>query len=251
MNAAILVFLSGSLLFGAAPDAPAPEGKMKVFILSGQSNMVGQGDAKSLPEDLAGTPENVFMFSKGKWQPFEPGGGRFGPEVTFVREMAKAWPGQKIGIVKYAKGGTSLSQWDPDLAGSLYEKLMTLVKAAREEEDFEVAGMLWMQGERDSKNEAAAKAYAENFKSFIARVRQDLERPELPFLFGRINNKGNLVELVRKAQEETPANVPGTAMIDCDGLSKKSDNLHYDTEGQLEMGRLFAAAYLKLTEEEE
>jgi hypothetical protein len=54
---------------------------------------------------------------------------------------------------------------------------------------------------------------------------------------------------VREAQETLKRS--GYAWIDCDDLDKHSDNLHYNTKGQIELGRRFAAAMVKLMDREE
>ena len=67
------------------------------------------------------------MFENGKWQPLKPFKKpqqnqeklgitefTFGPEIAFGHEMAKAWPDETIGIVKFAIGGTSILTWKPD-----------------------------------------------------------------------------------------------------------------------------------------
>jgi len=45
---------------------------MKVFILSGQSNMVGWGNSTELPDNLWYGTENKLMFENGKWQKLKP-----------------------------------------------------------------------------------------------------------------------------------------------------------------------------------
>jgi hypothetical protein len=52
------------------------------------------------------------------------------------------------------------------------------------------------------------------------------------------------VDAVRKAQQDCPA--ARYTWVDCDGLSKLGDNLHYDTAGLVKMGQLFAESALKL-----
>ena len=60
----MMVLVPGSLAF-----AEAPTKKMKVFVLAGQSNMVGYGDSTELPDDLRKGNDRVLMFEDGKWQP--------------------------------------------------------------------------------------------------------------------------------------------------------------------------------------
>ncbi len=129
--------------------AQAADKPIKAFICAGQSNMVGWGDSTKLPDDLRKGNDRVLMFEDGKWQPLRPhepanqGQERvgltefhFGPEIAFGHEMAKAWPDETIGIIKFSIGGTSLLAWKPDWSkedadrvgqgrhGSLYKKLM-------------------------------------------------------------------------------------------------------------------------------
>jgi hypothetical protein len=51
---------------------------------------------------------------------------------------------------------------------------------------------------------------------------------------------------VRAAQAALPERVPRTAVVYTDGLGKQADSIHYDTAGQLELGKRFARAYSAL-----
>jgi hypothetical protein len=260
---------AASAFAGEPEPKPEPEDKMKVFLFAGQSNMVGHGNTKDLPEELAGEAENVFQLRRKTWQPYTPKGS-FGPELAFMREMSKAWPGQKLGFIKVATGGTSLLDWDPDwtqekadITGgkktAYYTKLTEQIKQAREQQDFEIVGMLWMQGGRDTKFEEAAKLYEENFRNFVARIRADTGVPDLPFLFGRTSYpgpRGGLgghphLALVQAAQEAVADEDKNIVMVATKGLPTRGDNIHYDTKGQLELGQRLAKAYLKMLEEPE
>lgn len=79
--------------------------------------------------------------------------------------------------------------------------------------------------------------------------RKEFGGKDMPFVCGRINPpKGwNNREAVRKAQEGIRRE--HYAWINCDDLSMHKDNLHYDTKGQMEMGKRFAEAMVKLMEE--
>ena len=122
-NIALLVVL----LYLPSSNMNAADEPLKVFILAGQSNMVGWGDSKKLPDDLRRGNERVLMFENGKWQPLKPikkamknqqkfgmTEFSFGPEIAFAHQVAKAWPDETIGIVKVAIGGTSILTWKPD-----------------------------------------------------------------------------------------------------------------------------------------
>ena len=131
--------------------------------------------------------------------------------------------------------------------------MKALVEDAGKKKKIEIVGMLWMQGESDAKPQFAS-AYGENLKNFIETVRKDFENPDLFFVAGRINpTKQNydqkLVRIVRTAQESCP--LEGYAWVDCDDLTKVGDNVHYDTEGLVELGYRMADTMMKLMEMKE
>lgn len=266
-------------------SAEAPTRKMKVFILAGQSNMVGWGNSTKLPNDLRDGNDRVLMFENSKWRPLKPfkRASRkqqkfgmkefsFGPEIAFAREMAQAWPKETIGIVKFSIGGTSILTWKPDWSkkdadrvrqgrlGSLYKKLMTKVKQAGKNRELEIVGFLWLQGGGDMKKVDVAKEYLDNLKSLVAAVRKDTGVSDLPFLFGSSRNRGipddlsKLVpmrregrwpaaEWVLKAQWDAQRQIPHSKMVILRDIEKHPRNVHYNTVGQLKVGRLFAQAF--------
>ena len=270
-----------------ATQAHAADKPIKAFILAGQSNMVGWGDSTKLPEDRRKGNDRVLMFENGKWQPLRPhepanqGQKRvglaefhFGPEIAFGHEMAKAWPDETIGIIKFSIGGTSVLAWKPDWRkedadrvgqgklGSLYRKLMEKVEAAKKSRDIEIVGFLWLQGGGDTKNADVAKEYLDNLKSVVAAVRKDTGVAELPFVYGTTRIEGipddltdfeepkNLPPgrpgawLVLKAQFDAQKEIANSKMVILRDIEKHPRNVHYNTAGQLEVGRLFAEAYL-------
>ena len=174
-------------------------------------------------------------------------GGVFGPEISFARQMADHHH-QPLGIIKVSVSGTSLAKdWSPDRRGYLYDWLIATVQEAVKTGRFEIEAIIWMQGESDARDEAMAGLYAQNLTHFIQRIRSDLNQPDLPFVFGRINPVKSycpFVDQVRRAQQEL--DMPNVVMVDCDGLAKHRDGIHYNAAGQVELGQRFAAALIKL-----
>jgi hypothetical protein len=90
-----------------------------------------------------------------------------------------------------------------------------------------------------------AKAYRQNLKDFIAKVRSDFNAPEMKFVAGRITTMSKLwataenIELVRKAQEEVSKIDGNASWIDTDDL-KWAYYGHYGTQGQIDLGIRFA-----------
>ena len=240
----------------------------QVFILAGQSNMVGSGVTAEVPDRWRTAPANLRLFVDGEVCPWLSG-DRFGPEVGFGVELATALPDTRIVLLKVARSGANLYyDWNPDgvsrgdedvYRGPVYPALLASMDALsarlrRQGETTVTAGMLWMQGERDSVIEAMADAYDMNLRAFIRRVRLDLG-PGLPFLMGQVSPR--IIELpglryrhafretVRRAQAAVAESVPGVALICTDDLPQ-SDNLHFTTAGLLELGRRYAAACLRM-----
>lgn len=229
-----------------------------VVLLAGQSNMVGYGLSEELSPELAELPSNVQLFVDGK--PADPTDReRFGPEVGFAHAIAEAEPDQTFILVKFAVGGTSLLAWAPEWtseeaeitnnagAGPLYKRFHDYLAEVPVPDDATFGGILWMQGERDARFPQAGKAYFENLHTLIEAFRHDTGEPSAPFILGRVNPPADrflLLDAVRRAQEVAARALPGVRLVDTDDLTKRDDDVHYDSEGILELGRRFADAFL-------
>lgn len=243
---------------------------LKVFICAGQSNMHGIGaDVSLLPEHLRGEQEHLF-FNKKEWVALSPENLKragLGPETSFIAKMGEHL-GEKIGVIKLAVGGADLAiVWDPEAEGSpeepaaegverektgrrLYPTLQKQYQKAKKAKEIEVVGMIWMQGEADSKTEDYALAYKENLEAFMQKARKDFNAPDMPFIAGRVNpenpQKYAYVEDVRKAQESIT--LAGYAFIDCDHLEKLEDKVHYSIPGRVMLGEMFAEQMILMLE---
>jgi hypothetical protein len=254
---ALLLFLT-SLIY--SPASQSQVAALKVFILAGQSNMMGIGNETELPAELIEPVDSVLYYqysiSGSRWITQTPE-LNFGPELTFARCMTGTM-GEPIGIIKLAFPATNLAfVWNPDLRSSLYKTLMNLVHDAQKTRPITITGMLWMQGENDSSFKNMAYAYKSNLQNLICRVRSDVGVSGLPFVAGRVNPNAPYVGIVRDAQM-TAGDDDGDgiaechegsyAWVDCDGIpnSKYFDNVHYNTAGQIELGYRFAEAMLGL-----
>ncbi len=212
----------------AAGKAPAKVAKARLFILSGQSNMVGLKERLSL-------------------EPF----------------LKKAFPGEQIVIAKSSQGGQPIRRWykkwqvpkgakvAPFTAGDLYGRLMTVVNQRVPDgkfDKFASVTFVWMQGERDAKTGLAA-VYAESMAGLIAQLKADINRPDMTTVIGRLsdclkNHAG--WEAVRAAQMKVAKDDPKVACIDTDDLNGPKDGLHYSKAGYQTMGERFGAAAVKL-----
>lgn len=224
----------------------------ELYLLIGQSNMAGRG--KTTAADRKPHPR-VFKFSKrNAWVPAtaplhfdKPRIAGVGPGDGFGRAMAEAEPQAKIGLVPCAVGGTPLRRWVK--GGDLYENAVKRARSAMKQGTLK--GVIWHQGESDSRSEKTAGTYAKRLAAMIGDLRKDLNSPQLPFVageLGRFLNRKRLPhwESVNAAINSLPKTVPHVAVVDSKGLKAKKDGVHFDAESAREFGRRYAAAMLKL-----
>jgi len=176
--------------------------------------------------------------------------------VSFGYQLKKLYPQDDIYLIKSSTGGTNLAlDWNPnpDSMGPQYKLFKAradaaLANLAAAGKKPVIAGMIWMQGEDDSTVPANAKAYQDNLKNFIKKVRSDFAAPKMKFVLGRITYMSKLwtttdnIDTVRAAQQKIPEIDGNAAWFDTDDL-KWSYYGHYGTQGQIELGLRFAKEF--------
>ena len=221
----LLPLLSCCLVLLLAASAVA-EGKVRLFILSGQSNMAG------LP-----------------------------PQVSFTPTVEKAFSGDEVIVVKDAVGGQPIRRWykewkpaqgeKPARTGDLYDRLLKKVKAAVGDRKPASISFVWMQGERDAR-EGHAAVYKASLEGLIAQLRADLNRQDINVVVGRLSDFSNAAyrdwDRVREAQVEFAASNARYTWVDTDDLNGDKDDLHYTKKGYRTLGKRFANAAIELVE---
>ncbi len=255
---------------------PAQGKKIKVFILSGQSNMVGQGASYQLDDDAKTGNGRVLMFEQGRWQPLRPLRKNFGPEIAFGRRMSQAWPDETIGIVKQSVGGTGVLAWNPNWTkeqanrtgdarkGNLWKALTGKVHDACAAADCEIVGFVWLQGGKDMSKVDTGKEYGKNLGALVQGIRKKFGVAELPFVLGSYRAKDMPDDLspmaekvkaltprkgayyVLQAQYEAEKKLAPANMVPLVDIEKHPNDVHFNTVGQLKTGKLFAEGYLEL-----
>ncbi len=237
-----------------------------VVILAGQSNMAGWTETRytDLPGWLQVMPSQVEFYQFGRRMEFsQQPGGRFGPEVAFGKYLAAWYPGRRIALVKLAVGGTSIYDWariwnprvsyrmtESSIQSSLYELLKKQVTLSKTLENGNtVSAFLWMQGERDARYPQAANAYLANIRYLISDWRREYQSWYAPFILGRINPPAAYhpaADTIRHAQELVCQQFQYTRFVDTDDLQKAADQIHYNTRGQMDLGRRFAEEFRRV-----
>ena len=250
-----------------------------VWILAGQSNMEGVGNlvnvhppedkvrmfdmvqetwqiAKEPPHNLPGSVDSVHWRLNAQKEPERLTGEKLidfnanrkkgaGLGLPFAAAYEKA-ADVPVGLIPCAHGGTSMDQWDPakfdrnNPGTSLYGSMIRRVQAAS---GGKVKGVLWYQGESDA-NPKAAPIFRDKFQGFIAKVREDLAQPDLPFYFvqiGRhVNDQNqdpwNQVQEIQRQLGTTIPNAAVFAAIDSD----LDDQIHVSTTDLKRLGENMA-----------
>ncbi|MBP0996642.1 hypothetical protein J8629_06115 [Serratia fonticola] len=224
---------------------------LPVYLLLGQSNMLGiRSTQDQLPNQLKKPQPNAVFFHDNRWLPLAPGISEtkgFGPEISFAYEISKH---NKIGIIKVSAGDTNLAvNWNPKTKNGLYSQTIELVNKATLTKPIEIKAVLWMQGESDGLNETMAKSYGSNLNQLINSLRSALKNPSLPFSVCRETapkQQFPYTDYVRLSQQNAQFITKNYQWFDCDKLPKGKDNLHYDTYGQVQLGKLFAKSVISL-----
>ncbi|WP_442844589.1 sialate O-acetylesterase [Leeuwenhoekiella sp. H156] len=304
MISRILGILAGLALPLSGLAQQTAKDTIHLYFLGGQSNMEGYGYTKNLPDSLDNTFENVYIFEgnptddeqplggQGVWEPLQPGHGtgfksdgitnthsdRFGIELSFAKKLQQYYPDQKIALVKYAKGGSSIDSlaagrfgaWDPHYNGKIginqYDHFLATLNNALTTKDLDgngredylvPMGILWMQGESDGdKTEAIAQKYYHNLSQLMNLIRASLRTDDLPVVVGKISDSWNAPdgkvwdygELVQYAQEKFAREDSNAAIIRSTRYYKYSDPWHYDSAGYINFGEQFADAVYRLNE---
>ena len=131
-----------------------------------------------------------------------------------------------------------------------YKKATMAARAAAALSAGTLKGILWHQGESDSQA-GLAEAYEEKLLDLVTRFRKELKAPEVPFLVGQMGRFPDQPwtperSLVDAAHRRLPNLVPFSAFVPADGLSHKGDKVHFDSASYRELGRRYAAAWLRL-----
>jgi beta-glucosidase len=198
------------------------QGDLHLFILSGQSNMVG-----------------------------------LKPRVSFTPRVHEALAPDEVLVVKSAKGGRPIHRWykkwqppkgqngPPNERGGLYDILMKKVRGALDGRTPDTITFVWMQGERDARM-GWGDVYAQSLKGVIQQLRSDMGRKDINVVIGRLSDfsNGNTRykhwDQVRAAQVAVAKADPRGAWVNTDDLNGQADRLHYTQAGYKELGRRFA-----------
>lgn len=224
-----------------------------IFLLAGQSNMAGRGFVQ--PEDtlintrvLALNKNNEWVYAKEPLHYYEPSRTGLDCGLSFGKQLAKKYgKAITIGLVPCAVGGSSIEQW---LGDSTYRGVMLysnfLAKAKAAANYGTIKGMLWHQGESNAGTKSHV-GYKQKLESFFAKVRNDLQQPDLPVYLGPLglyltNYSFPYRDAVNQDLDALSKTGNKIYLIKTSDFGHLKDTIHFDSRSQRLMGKRFAEA---------
>ena len=237
-------------------DAPKD---MKLVLCMGQSNMSGR--AKMSDADREVVPRAYKLARDGRWVAakapyhFDRAVAAVGPVDEFVRRYLADHPGETIGVVPCAVGGSPFYSWDPppkgERKGVKYAKALERAKVAQANGKF--IAILWHQGETDAakaKDETGLnESYPKDFARMMSELRKELGEGDIPVIAGEIGRwmrpDGDHAARINPGIGKIPSLLPRSAVVSSEGLANQ-DRHHFDREAQRILGGRYYDAFKSL-----
>lgn len=199
--------------------------------------------------------EHIYMLRNGRWQMmaeplnFDRHISGVGPAASFAQAWTEDHPGESIGVIPCAEGGSSIDDWAID--GLLTRHAISEAKFAMESS--ELIGILWHQGESDSYGERY-KMYEDKLLSLMKHLRKELNAPDIPIIIGELGHYLGEVGFGKSAVEYKQINKILSKVAhtekDCyfatsKGLTANPDGIHIDAMSQRKFGLRYYEAFSK------
>ena len=259
-----------------APPLKANGQRVRIFVLTGQSNSLGTTADKKEPDITPGKDaldaQIPFFWANrstrggdGAAVLYDDSGGKivslraqkgegadplfWGPEIGFSRHLAANGVKDFL-FVKASRGGGGNSYWlkggrDDHMYRHVVETVQQAIQALPQGVTFEVAALLYIQGESDSPAESAASG--ERLRTLVKNLRKDLPKAAaMKAIIGGIASGGEKSDVVRAQQSALAKNDPTFRYIDTlDLCGQRYDNLHFSKGAKLEIGQRMAKTWLE------
>lgn len=255
-----------------------------VIVLAGQSNMEGNSvnsfllsktDSKMHRYYNNGFENTLISYHCGRksnisetFVPVKVGQGvnrsMFGPEVGIAEELYERDYENKVYIVKYSLGGTSLfKDWNTLNSSSLYYELMLFLYDRIIE--FEEAGihpvirgLFWMQGEADACEANLKNNYQVYLSNLVTAFREEFEEvygvpgKGIAFVDAGISDceTWKYYEFINQCKQNFANSDPSKNYYFStmeNGLEyhvENNDRYHFDATSELKLGKLFISTLL-------
>ncbi len=228
-----------------------------IYLLMGQSNMAGRGMVEAV--DTITNPRVLMLDKNNHWVPakaplhFDKSIAGTGLGLVFGKLMAQSNPQATIGLVPCAKGGSSINTWFPDSihqGTNSYPYMEMIEKSKLALSEGTLKGILWHQGESDTKTEAGVAGYPEKFYAMIDLLKADLNIEHVPIVMGELGDF--FTERIPLAAElngvfrQMAAQNECLELVSAEALTHKGDSVHFDSQSYRQLGERYAQKMIEL-----
>ncbi|MBU3827141.1 MAG: sialate O-acetylesterase [Candidatus Anaerobiospirillum merdipullorum] len=268
---AVAAVLSACVALSASAE------EVHVFLLAGQSNMVGRDATPfnfepnpsilNFTDGRAGTPLNQVEIAQDPIR-HDKDGVTYGTNAgrPFAEALLKTLPeGDKILLVNRAWGGTDISEWrkghgpkgySPDSGYNLpvnpYVSAIEATKAAMQAvtdsgREVSLDGILWIQGESDVDHLTCPQMYEAAVVDVLTNMRKDLNDPDLKIVIGEFYQDygGEAGKLILNTLPKIAKRL-NAGLAKSTGAQVLADGVHMTTASHQALGERMAEEYLKL-----
>ena len=112
-----------------------------------------------------------------------------------------------------------------------------------------IKGILWHQGENDATSHETIEIYNRQLQKLFTIFRNKIDNNKLPILIGELGSfskTDNNWRTINSKIEEYIKTDPNSYLIKTNDLKDKGDKIHFNSEGQREIGKRFAEKYIEI-----
>lgn len=235
-------------------EEKAPEVEYDLFLLLGQSNMVGyapleegdldeirgvfllDADGKIIP---ASSPINRFSTIRFMGDTF------YGLGPAFARKL-RFETGRYILLMSNARGGSAIAEWQKDCAYNFYAEALRRTEQALAIPGVRLKGIIWHQGESDCTRQDFEEYYYEKLGQMVEDFRRDLDDPTLPIVIGETYYGASYAEMMNPVIDKVSDYLEYSSFASAEGCGTLGDNIHFSHQGYDIIGERYAEEMLKL-----
>ncbi len=237
-------------------DVCTREPVFHVFLLIGQSNMVGY--PRPLDEDMV-EDERILVLGKSncsktgrvkdEWDqaapPLHACSDGLGPGDYFAKTLIEALPeGDTIGLVPCGENGEAIETFLKD-GGEYYDGIIRRAKIAQDSGGV-IDGILFHQGESNN----GQTFWKDKVATLVADLKADLGiETDIPFLAGELLYSGSCAGH-NKQIAKLPDVIPNAYVISAEGLevdpSDTEWELHFSRDAEVEFGKRYGEKMIEV-----